>query len=423
MGKNIRSSSSPKALATSFPMPPLADAMDAVRLSVDRFCLLAGVEALAEMMEEDATTVCGPRHRRHGDRRGYRWGRTHSEIGYHGGKVKVARPRVRDRAGKEVSLESWQALRDGNLLLEWALNLMVLNVSTRKYHRAVRLPEGDLAKARGDGTSKSAVSRRFVALSRKKMKAWLASDLSELDLLVIQIDGLHVGDHVLVAAIGVDGNGDKHVLAVALFGVRPVAHDDIDQDLGIGSHRRGPASDARRCPTGITPVRTGHVFGDGGVASIAGSAHVGGHTLAFMEELDGALGDPGPELLFGQGMGNRIVMLGDLDMVVEAGAALLPFGVLIGLGRQRLERRSVECFEQFPAGRAQMLCLPPVQVFQPFMDGLVQFGEAEETAIAQAGQNPALDDLDADFHFRFVPRYSATIKLRLVLPRSRMFPI
>ncbi len=214
MGNNIRSSSRPKALAPSIPMPPLADAMDAVHLSVDRFCLLAGVEALAEMMEEDATTVCGARHRRHGDRRGYRWGRTHSEIGYHGGKVKVARPRVRDRAGKEVSLESWQALRDGNLLLEWALNLMVLNVSTRKYHRAVRLPEGDLAKARGDGTSKSAVSRRFVALSRKKMKAWLASDFSELDLLVIQIDGLHVGDHVLMAAIGVDGNGDKHVLAV-----------------------------------------------------------------------------------------------------------------------------------------------------------------------------------------------------------------
>ena len=214
MGNNIRSSSRPKALAPSIPMPPLADAMDAVHLSVDRFCLLAGVEALAEMMEEDATTVCGARHRRHGDRRGYPWGRTHSEIGYHGGKVKVARPRVRDRAGKEVSLESWQALRDGNLLLEWALNLMVLNVSTRKYHRAVRLPEGDLEKARGDGTSKSAVSRRFVALSRKKMKAWLASDLSELDLLVIQIDGLHVGDHVLMAAIGVDGNGDKHVLAV-----------------------------------------------------------------------------------------------------------------------------------------------------------------------------------------------------------------
>ena len=46
------------------------------------------------------------------------------------------------------------------------------------------------------------------------MRQWLSVDLSQLDLLVIQIDGLHVGDHVLVAAIGVDGNGEKHVLAV-----------------------------------------------------------------------------------------------------------------------------------------------------------------------------------------------------------------
>jgi hypothetical protein len=30
------------------------------------------------------------------------------------------------------------------------------------------------------------------------------------------VDGLRVGDHVLVAAIGIDGAGDKHVLALAL---------------------------------------------------------------------------------------------------------------------------------------------------------------------------------------------------------------
>ena len=136
MRKDIRSSTSPKALAAPFPLPSLGDAMEGISLSVDRFCLLAVLEALAEMMEEDATAVCGARHRRQGDRRGYRWGKTQSQIGYHGGKVGVARPRVRDRAGKEVSLESWQVLRDGDLLLEWALNLMVLNVSTRKYRRA-----------------------------------------------------------------------------------------------------------------------------------------------------------------------------------------------------------------------------------------------------------------------------------------------
>lgn len=214
MRKDIRSSTSPKALGAVSAMPLLTEAMEEVRLSVDRFCLLAGVEALVEMMEEDALAHCGARHRRHRARRGYRWGRTVSEIGFHGGKVKVARPRVRDRAGREVRLASWEALKNGDLLLEWATNLMVLGVSTRKYGRAVRLPEGDLPGLSGDGTSKSAVSRRFVALSRKKMRAWLAADLSELDLLVIQIDGLHVGDHVLVAAIGVDGAGNKHVLAV-----------------------------------------------------------------------------------------------------------------------------------------------------------------------------------------------------------------
>ena len=259
MRKNIRGSSSPKALTASFPVPSLTAAMDEVRLSVDRFCLLAGVEALAEMMEEDATTVCGARHRRHGDRRGYRWGKTQSEIGYHGGKVKVARPRVRDRAGKEVSLESWQVLRDGDLLLEWALNLMVLNVSTRKYRHAVRLPEGDRPGVGGDGTSKSAVSRRFVALSRKKMKAWLASDLSELDLLVIQIDGLHVGDHVLVAAIGGDGNGDKHVLAVVegaccfAHSMPRLGHPALLGPQGSQHHRAPARAFARERQEGAAP--------------------------------------------------------------------------------------------------------------------------------------------------------------------------
>ena len=71
MRKHIRSSTSPKARAAPFCLPTLGEAMDEVHLSVDRFCLLAGIEALQEMMEEDATAVCGARHRRHGGRRGW----------------------------------------------------------------------------------------------------------------------------------------------------------------------------------------------------------------------------------------------------------------------------------------------------------------------------------------------------------------
>ncbi len=49
--------------------------------------------------------------------------------------------------------QPWEGTWQGKYrLLEWALNLMVLNVSTRKYRRAVRLPEGDLLAERGGGT-------------------------------------------------------------------------------------------------------------------------------------------------------------------------------------------------------------------------------------------------------------------------------
>ena len=61
MRQDIRSSTSPKALAASFPVPTLGDAMEEIRQSVDRFCLLAEIEALQEMMEEDATAVCSAR--------------------------------------------------------------------------------------------------------------------------------------------------------------------------------------------------------------------------------------------------------------------------------------------------------------------------------------------------------------------------
>jgi hypothetical protein len=54
-----------------------------------------------------------------------------------------------------------------------------------------------------------------VALSAARMKEWMASDLSGLDLLVIQIDGIHMDeDLILVAAVGVDAMGDKHPLGL-----------------------------------------------------------------------------------------------------------------------------------------------------------------------------------------------------------------
>src|SRR5262245_46438582 len=195
--------------------PRLALAWQDVDSSFERFCLTAGIGAMEQMLCEDAVRLVGPPHGRGAERSGQRWGATTGKIGFHGGKVAVRRPRVRSYDGREVALPTWTAAQAEDWLGRWAMNLMLINVSTRKLRRAVRLPEGDLPVTAGDGTSKSAASRRFVALSAERLAAWMASDLSKLDLLVIQIDGLHIGnDLVLVAALGIDGEGHKHPLAL-----------------------------------------------------------------------------------------------------------------------------------------------------------------------------------------------------------------
>ena len=204
--------------ATALPpavLSPVGKAMEEVAASFDRFCLAAGIEALGEMMEKDAVQVCGSRHLRAETRRGYRWGRTRSKIRFHAGKIDVERPRVRDFAGRELVLPSWERAMAEDWLGKWAMNLMLLNVSTRKFRRAVRLPEGDVPASAGSGVSKSAASRHFVALSGARLREWLAADLSGLDPLVVQIDGIHISEHlVLVAAIGIDALGIKHPLAL-----------------------------------------------------------------------------------------------------------------------------------------------------------------------------------------------------------------
>ena len=197
--------------------PHVLEAWNNVGDSFERFCLTAGVEALQAMMEADAVDLCGERHARSSSRAGHRWGTTQGKIGFHGGNVDVERPRVRARGkgGKEMELPTWGHANEQDWLGKWAMNLMLINVSTRKICRAVRLPEGDLPVTDGDGTSKSAASRRFVALSSDKLAEFMAADLSKLDLLVIQIDGLHVTKElVLLAAIGIDAHGRKHPLGL-----------------------------------------------------------------------------------------------------------------------------------------------------------------------------------------------------------------
>src|SRR4030088_3492303 len=200
-------------MTSAMPRAPVGKAWEEVSASFDRFCLAAGIETRGAMMEADAEVACGPRHSRSG--RGHRWGRTAGKIGFHAGKVAIERPRVRGLNGKELPLENWEQAVNEDWLRPGAMNPTLITVSTRKFRRAVRLPEGDVPAPAGSGVSKSAASRHFVALSAARMKEWMTSDLSKLDLLVVQIDGIHMtGELVLVAAIGLDGEGVKHPLGL-----------------------------------------------------------------------------------------------------------------------------------------------------------------------------------------------------------------
>src|SRR4249920_2266189 len=175
-------------LTTSTAIPTRAlklEALSNISASFELFCLASGMEALGEMMDHDAQAICGPRHARGRDRQAHRWGKTRGKIGFHGGKVEIERPRVRDFDGQELALPSWERASEEDWLGRWAMNLMLINVSTRKFRRAVRLPDGDVPAARGAGVSKSATSRRFVALSAARMKEWIASDLGHLDIMVV----------------------------------------------------------------------------------------------------------------------------------------------------------------------------------------------------------------------------------------------
>lgn len=55
----------------------------------------------------------------------------------------------------------------------------------------IRLPEGDIPAEPGSGVSNRSTAHRFMALSSEKLASLMKADLSKLNLLAGQTDGLH----------------------------------------------------------------------------------------------------------------------------------------------------------------------------------------------------------------------------------------
>ena len=131
-------------LTTSTAIPTRAlklEALSNISASFELFCLASGMEALGEMMDHDARAICGPRHARGRDRR------AQGKIGFHGGKVEIERPRLRGFDGKEQPIPSWEAAVAEDWLGKWAMNQILINVSTRKFASRTPWPNASLASS------------------------------------------------------------------------------------------------------------------------------------------------------------------------------------------------------------------------------------------------------------------------------------
>ena len=174
----------------------------------------AGLQVMQVLMDESVTALAGPKGVHDPDRRAVRHGREDGVVVLGGRQVPVRRPRVRtvDKT-TEVAVPAYELFASTELLGELALERMMAKLSTRRY-RAGLEPVGSTVESTASGTSRSAVSRRFVAMTERALDELMSADLSELDLVALMIDGVHFAEHLCVVALGISIDGTKIPLGV-----------------------------------------------------------------------------------------------------------------------------------------------------------------------------------------------------------------
>ncbi len=155
----------PKTMAVEIPLP-LLEAFGSIEDSFFELCIDSGQQVLRAMMEQDREDLCGPRWKRDAERRAGRAGTTKSEVTLGGRRISIPRPRVRSKAGQEMVLPSFAFAASRDPLDRHTLNAVACGISSRRNARSLDpLPDGIGQRS----TSKSSVSRRYVAMTTKQM--------------------------------------------------------------------------------------------------------------------------------------------------------------------------------------------------------------------------------------------------------------
>jgi putative transposase len=173
-----------------------------------------GLQVMAAMMNDDVTAACGPRGKHDPDRTATRHGTEDGSVTLGGRRVPIVRPRMRAVDGSgELPVPSYELFSSTEVLGRMAMGKMLAGISTRGWQAGLE-PVGAEVEQRATGTSKSAISRRFVKATETALADLLARPLHELDLVALLLDGVHFGEHVCVVALGIGIDGTKYPLAV-----------------------------------------------------------------------------------------------------------------------------------------------------------------------------------------------------------------
>ena len=196
-----------RQLAVHLPLP-LVELWEELQPQVEHLAGLAGLQIIRGVIEEEVTRRVGPRYQPDSASSCVRWGQQPGYVVFAGQKVAIERPRVRVRKGQEVALDSYTRLQHDGRRQRAVREGIVAGLTSRSYHQAVQ------SVLEGYGIEKSSVSRQFVAASTAQLKQLCEKKLGDLDLVALLIDGIHLGQQVLVVALGIETSGEKQVLGL-----------------------------------------------------------------------------------------------------------------------------------------------------------------------------------------------------------------
>lgn len=187
---------------------PMLEMIGQAQLSIDDLLGQLSRQFIEQLLVLSAETVAGAKHpgRHAGD---VRWhGQQGGSVAIGQAKVRLQRPRLRDAHG-EVAVPAYAALASDGDLQRRIADILVCNVSTRKYARVVHRCAEEV------GISKSAVSRQFVKQSSHALAKLMSRSFAQMDIVAVYVDGIIVAPHHIIAAVGVDAQGNKHVLGLS----------------------------------------------------------------------------------------------------------------------------------------------------------------------------------------------------------------